>query len=62
MPHGDAIREWLASILCSTAADSESAWREHEARRRFAQEILAMMDAHVPIEHDPADPRDENAS
>lgn len=45
MPHGDAIREWLASILCETGApETEGAWREQSARRKFADEILQMMD------------------
>lgn len=44
-PHGDAFKEYLASLLCDVSSpSSESAWRELHARRQFAAELLAMME------------------
>lgn len=44
-PQGDALREYLAFIVFDTSsAPNEGAWREAQARRKFAEEILNLMD------------------
>jgi hypothetical protein len=42
---GDAIREYLAMIVCDTSrVETEGAWMEQQARRIFAEQIIQMMD------------------
>lgn len=43
--HGDAIKNYMASIVFDTSSpENEGAWREVQARRKFAEEIINMMD------------------
>lgn len=43
--NGAAIRDFLAAeIFDTTDAPSESAWMKMQARRQFAEQLLAMMD------------------
>lgn len=44
-PHGDALRDYLASVIFDTTEPSgEGAWRETQGRRKFAENLLTMMD------------------
>lgn len=44
-PPGDALREYLASeIFDTTEVPGEGAWREKQARRKFAEQLINMMD------------------
>lgn len=43
--HGEAIREYFASVRLEILnTQNEGAWREHQARQKFADEILVMME------------------
>lgn len=48
---GDALKDWLSFLVFDTALVSDaSAWAEREARRRFAAELLQMMEAGANVE------------
>lgn len=53
---GDVIKDWLASIVCDVSpCETESAWRQQQARRSFAEEILQKMDGGTNDDRKPGD-------